>query len=207
MQEARGFNSRLRATGMEAIVGLLACSGMRVGEALALDRCDVDLGAGLITVRRAKLDKERLVPLHQSTVDALGVYGDERDRLSPSRQRTLDDPKDNLLAFSVFPERPGARSRVPTTKNDSSRIPRAGPTWSGSSLGRSSILPLHGAVDMEPTDEWTEFRRYMEPTSSTSVDHAVAALPSADPPELELPETAMAEAPPGSRSGRVHHSR
>lgn len=83
MREARAFGSGLRAAGMEAIVGLLACSGMRVGEALALDRCDVDLGAGLITIRRAKLDKERLVPLHQSTVDALGVYGDERDRLSP----------------------------------------------------------------------------------------------------------------------------
>jgi integrase len=68
---------------MEAIVGLLACSGMRVGEALALDRADVDFSSGLITIRRAKLDKERLVPLHESALDALGMYGDERDRLSP----------------------------------------------------------------------------------------------------------------------------
>ncbi len=83
MSAARRFRSRLRAAGMEAVVGLLACSGMRIGEALALDRGDVDLGSGVITIRHAKLDKERMVPLHDTSVEALGTYVDERDRLSP----------------------------------------------------------------------------------------------------------------------------
>jgi putative transposase len=58
---------------------------------------------------------------------------------------------------------------------------------------RSSIIRLIGAVLMEQTDEWTEQRRYMGTEISTSVDQAIAAPPSAaDPPSLELPDTAMA---------------
>ena len=83
MSAAHSFRSRLRAAGMEAVVGLLACSGMRIGEVLALDRGDVDLDSGVITIHRAKLDKERMVPLHSTTVEALGAYVSERDRLSP----------------------------------------------------------------------------------------------------------------------------
>lgn len=65
------------------LLGLLAATGMRVGEALALDREDVDLTGNLVTIRRAKGNKSRLVPLHASTGNALQRYAQLRDRLFP----------------------------------------------------------------------------------------------------------------------------
>ena len=56
---------------------------MRVGEALGLARDDVDLGAGVITIRQAKFDRSRLVPLHPTTTGALRHYASERDHLCP----------------------------------------------------------------------------------------------------------------------------
>jgi integrase len=76
----------LKAASYEALFGLLAVSGMRVGEGVALGRDDVDLDAGVITIREqiAKLEKARLVPLHPTTIDALDRYASERDRLCPT---------------------------------------------------------------------------------------------------------------------------
>lgn len=56
---------------------------MRIGEAIRLDRDDVDLGAGLIAVREAKFRKHRRLPLHASAVAALGHYAAARDELCP----------------------------------------------------------------------------------------------------------------------------
>jgi len=78
----------LRAATHEALFGLLAASGMRVGEAIALQRDDVDLDAGVITIREAKSDRSRLVPLHVSTTDALCRYAAERGRLCPRPRRS-----------------------------------------------------------------------------------------------------------------------
>lgn len=80
---ARGLRSPLRAATHEALFGLLACSGMRIGEVVALGREDLDLDAGVITVREAKFDRSRLVPLHPTTTQALRRYAAERDRLCP----------------------------------------------------------------------------------------------------------------------------
>jgi integrase/recombinase XerD len=80
---ARALRPPLRAASLEALFGLLAVSGMRIGEAVALQRDDVDLDAGVITIREAKHDRERLVPLHPSTTGALRKYAAERDRLCP----------------------------------------------------------------------------------------------------------------------------
>jgi integrase/recombinase XerD len=65
------------------LVSLLAVTGMRVGEAIALDRDDVDLRQSLLTVRRAKGNKSQLVPLHSSTCRALQRYAALRDRTFP----------------------------------------------------------------------------------------------------------------------------
>lgn len=81
LQEARSLRRPLRAASYEALFGLLAVSGMRVGEAIALQRQDVDLDAGLITIRQANHDRVRLVPLHPTAVEALRRYASERDRL------------------------------------------------------------------------------------------------------------------------------
>ena len=57
----------LRPWTLRTLIGLLAVTGMRVGEALALTREDVDLEAGVLTIRGSKFTKSRLVPLHVST--------------------------------------------------------------------------------------------------------------------------------------------
>jgi integrase len=87
LEGARALRSPLRAATHEALFGLLATTGMRLGEAVGLERDDVDLGAGIITIRAAKFDRSRLVPLHPSTTEALSGYAARRDRLCP-RPRT-----------------------------------------------------------------------------------------------------------------------
>jgi integrase len=54
---------------------------MRISEGLALDRRDVDLEEGIVTVRRTKFGKSRLVPLHASTREALERYAAQRNRI------------------------------------------------------------------------------------------------------------------------------
>jgi integrase/recombinase XerD len=83
LEAARGLRPRLRAATHEALFGLLGASGMRIGEAIGLLRDDVDLEAGVITIRETKFDRSRLVPLHPSVTDALSRYVAERDRLCP----------------------------------------------------------------------------------------------------------------------------
>jgi integrase/recombinase XerD len=73
----------LRARTYATLFGLLAATGLRLGEALALDRDDVDLRAGILAVRRAKFGKSRFVPVHDSTIKALRRYAQQRDRLLP----------------------------------------------------------------------------------------------------------------------------
>lgn len=60
---------------------LLAATGMRLSEGLALDRADVDLDEGILTVRLSKFGKSRLVPVHSSTRDALRRYAEKRDHI------------------------------------------------------------------------------------------------------------------------------
>jgi len=83
LEGARGLRSPLRSATHEALFGLLATTGMRLGEAVGLDRDDVDLGAGVVTIREAKFDRSRLVPLHPSTTTAMSRYTTRRDSLCP----------------------------------------------------------------------------------------------------------------------------
>jgi integrase/recombinase XerD len=74
----------LRALTYTTIFGLLVATGMRVNEALSLDRSDVDLKCGILHIRRTKFGKSRFVPVHSSTVEALKNYSKVRDRLFPA---------------------------------------------------------------------------------------------------------------------------
>ena len=73
----------LRALSNGTLLGLLAVTGMRVGEAIALDRKDVDLHRGLLTVRQAKFNKSRLIPIHFTTQKKLRDYERVRDQRHP----------------------------------------------------------------------------------------------------------------------------
>ena len=75
----------LRAATMQTLIGLLAASGLRVGEALRLDRGDIDWSDGVLHIRQSKFRKSRLVPLSPSVLDALERYAQLRDRLRPTR--------------------------------------------------------------------------------------------------------------------------
>jgi integrase len=79
----RPENGMLRWT-VATFIGLLAVTGLRTSEAKNLKRDEVDFGLALLVVQRTKFDKTRLVPLHESTIEALRQYVQIRDRLHPS---------------------------------------------------------------------------------------------------------------------------
>ncbi len=73
----------LRAATYSTLFGLLAVTGLRLGEAIGLDRQDVDLAQGLLKVRQTKFNKSRWVPIHRTTGNRLQQYRRLRDRLYP----------------------------------------------------------------------------------------------------------------------------
>jgi integrase len=83
MDAARKLTRPLKATTFETLIGLLAATGMRVSEAIGLDRDDVDWANGLLLVRESKFGKSREVLLHSTTVRALKSYARRRDHLCP----------------------------------------------------------------------------------------------------------------------------
>jgi integrase len=74
----------LRASTYTTLFGLLAVTGMRVSEPIALNRGDVDLVRGILTVRLTKFGKSRLIPVHLSTLEKLAEYNRLRDRFFSS---------------------------------------------------------------------------------------------------------------------------
>jgi integrase len=76
---------RLPAATHSTLIGLLAVTGIRVGEALKLDDDDIDWDDGVVLVRESKFGKSRIVPLDRTTVDALRSFAATRDRLVDRR--------------------------------------------------------------------------------------------------------------------------
>ena len=125
MAAARELDPPLRAATFETLIGLLACTGLRIGETLRLDREDFDPAGRALTIRDSKFGKSREVLLHPSTVQALASYGEIRDRLCPNpRPRsffittrgtrpahpTIDHPFRTLL------DQTGVRRRSPSSR-------------------------------------------------------------------------------------------
>jgi integrase/recombinase XerD len=79
----------LRASTMSTLFGLIAVTGLRINEALALNTDDVDIELGTLTIQRGKLGKARLVPLETSVVERLTMYITERDRVLGKAQQAL----------------------------------------------------------------------------------------------------------------------
>jgi integrase/recombinase XerD len=86
MAQARAIRWPLPALTHETLIGMLAVTGMRVGEALRLDRADIDWAEGLVLIRESKFAKSRQVALHPSALDALARYCRRRDELRPACQ-------------------------------------------------------------------------------------------------------------------------
>jgi integrase len=102
MNAAGDLAPPIRAATWRTLIGLLAVTGMRQGEACRLERDDVDLEAGTLVIRDSKFGKSRQVFLHLTAVAALRAYERARDRTFPgpaagtflvnSRGRPLDGP-------------------------------------------------------------------------------------------------------------------
>ena len=82
MAQARQLRPMPAAT-HETLIGLLAATGMRVGEAIRLDRADIDCADAVLTIRESKFGKTRMVPVLGSTLTSLERYARTRDRLCP----------------------------------------------------------------------------------------------------------------------------
>jgi len=78
----------LRPQTYAALIGLLACTGLRVSEALTLADDDADFDVGVLTIRQTKFRKSRLVPLHPSAIGPLRDYASARDRCQGAMHRT-----------------------------------------------------------------------------------------------------------------------
>jgi integrase len=67
----------------ETLFGLLAATGLRVGEAIRLDRADINWADGVLAIRESKFGKTRMVPVLDSTLTMLGRYARIRSQLCP----------------------------------------------------------------------------------------------------------------------------
>jgi integrase len=95
MAEARrSIPQPLRAATLETLIGLLAATGVRIGEAIRLGRGDIDWSEGVLFVECSKFKKSRQVPLQASTLEALTRYARAREKLCP-------EPRDE--SFFVSP--------------------------------------------------------------------------------------------------------
>lgn len=83
MSAADGLASAMRAATWRTLIGLLAVTGMRQGEACRLERDDADLEAGTLVIADSKFGKSRQVFLHPTAVAALRAYEQARDRAFP----------------------------------------------------------------------------------------------------------------------------
>lgn len=85
----------LRPRAMHCLLGLLASTGLRISEALRLNRNDIDLRQQVLWVRLTKFRKSRYVPMHQTVCDVLSQYAAFRDQRLPVVQNPafflLDD--------------------------------------------------------------------------------------------------------------------
>lgn len=94
---------RLRADSLCTFFGLLAATGLRVSEALALERRDVNFATGLLHIRDGKFHKARYVPLHASAIRALQRYATKRDGTvaCPASQRFFLTDQAQPLTLSL----------------------------------------------------------------------------------------------------------
>lgn len=105
LRAAAGLPPRegLRPRTYMCLFGLLSCSGLRVSEALKLERGDVDLSSGVITILASKRRQSRLVPLHPTATAALAAYADFRDTYcdQPRSGCFLLSERGQALAYST----------------------------------------------------------------------------------------------------------
>ncbi|CAN5485069.1 hypothetical protein BH23ACT6_BH23ACT6_26690 [soil metagenome] len=157
MHAAGELRLPLRQATYQTLIGVLAVTGMRIGEAIALDVDDVDLTTDLLTIRNTKFGKSRELVLHPTTTAALGAY--HHKVLVPDNMKSIVDRADPTaprlnVTFTEYAQARGfvidpARVRSPQDKGLASYCT----SWCGwgtfccrGSLGEAAALLLAGRV-------------------------------------------------------------
>jgi integrase len=83
------------------LLGLLACTGLRISEALTLRVQDVDLVQGVLTIRFSKWEHSRQVPLHPSALSPLRRYARRRTALFPQAQTFFVSNRGQRLQYGA----------------------------------------------------------------------------------------------------------
>ena len=143
MTAARMLRNPLKAATFETVIGLLAVTGLRGSEAMALDGGDLDATAGLLTVRATKFRKSRQLPLQVTTLRALGDYQAVRDQLCPA-------PATSSLLVSTT----GARLCQATVQPAFRHLLRQAGIGQGSSRPRATIHGLRHTFAVKTLLGW-----------------------------------------------------
>ena len=98
---ARHLPGQLRPWTYQALIGLLACTGLRISEALGLKIPEVDLQKGLLLVRDSKFHQTRWVPLHPTALAPLQAYSRKRQRRFPCAEHFFASERGTALAYST----------------------------------------------------------------------------------------------------------
>jgi site-specific recombinase XerD len=108
LRRAERLSGRLRPFSYQTLIGLLACTGLRISEALALKVDDVDVAQGTLFIRDSKYHHSRLVPLHPTALTRLQCYARRRQKLFPGAERffvsELGQPYAYTTVRTVFRE-------------------------------------------------------------------------------------------------------
>ena len=98
---AHHLPGQLRPWTYQTLIGLLACTGLRISEALGLKIPEVDLQQGLLLVRDSKFHQTRWVPLHPTALAPLKTYSRQRQRRFPFAECFFASERGTPLAYSA----------------------------------------------------------------------------------------------------------
>jgi integrase len=101
LQRGRQLPDWLESRTYATLLGLLACTGLRLSEALGLGVNEVDLSQGVLHISQSKYHKVRWVPLHPTTVQPLHRYSRQRHRLFPKAERFFVNKAGQLLTRAM----------------------------------------------------------------------------------------------------------
>lgn len=101
LRGAAKLSGRLRPKTYRTLIALMACTGLRISEALALELHDVDLKGGVLTVRESKYHHTRLVPLHRSALAPLRRYAKARAKIFPAAQHFFVSDRGQRFAYTT----------------------------------------------------------------------------------------------------------
>jgi len=100
LRAAGRLRGKLRPRTYQTLIGLLACTGLRVSEALHLKVAEVDLQQGLLLLREGKFGQTRWVPLHPTALRPLRRYNQQRQQCFPLAEHFFTSESGVALRYS-----------------------------------------------------------------------------------------------------------